>query len=138
MPLKTHLDEQPTMNMTPMIDVVFNLIIFFMVGTQFTDPERNIELQVPRVADRGALTAAPERKLINVYRDGVLTLDREQVTLDELVAKLAAARKQYEDLGVLVRGDAEGRFQNVAAALNACKQAGVRELGISVQLTNLE
>ena len=138
MPLKTHLDEQPTMNMTPMIDVVFNLIIFFMVGTQFTDPERNIELQVPRVADRGALTAAPERKLINVYRDGVLTLDREQVTLDELVAKLAAARKQYEDLGVLVRGDAEGRFQNVAAALNACKQAGIRELGISVQLTNLE
>ena len=138
MPLKTHLDEQPTMNMTPMIDVVFNLIIFFMVGTQMTDPERQIDLKVPRVADRGALTAAPERKVVNVYRDGVITLDRQQVTIDQLKHRLAAARKQYEDLGVLVRGDSEGKFQHVADALSACKQAGIRELGISVQLTQLE
>jgi biopolymer transport protein ExbD len=138
MPLKTHLDEQPTLNLTPMIDVVFNLIIFFMVGTQFTDPERQIPLQVPRVVDRGVLTAAPERKVVNVYRDGVITLDRETVTLEQLVASLAAARSQYDDLGVLVRGDSEGKFEHVANALNACKQAGIRELGISVQLTRLD
>lgn len=138
MPLKTHLDDQPSLNLTPMIDVVFNLIIFFMVGTQMTDPERNIELKVPRVADRGVLTAAPERKVVNVYRDGVITLDHQEVTIEELTSRLAAMRRQYEDLGVLVRGDAEGKFQFVAEALNACKQAGIRELGISVQLTRLE
>lgn len=138
MPLKTHLDDEPVMNMTPMIDVVFNLIIFFMVGTQFIDPERAIELQVPRVVDRGVLSAAPERKIVNVYRDGVIVLDQQTVTLDELVAKLAAARQQYADLGVLVRGDSEGKFQYVAGVLNGCKQAGIRELGISVQLTTLE
>ena len=61
MPLKTHLDEQPTLNLTPMIDIVFLLIIFFMVGTKFTELERKIALQVPEVSDvEGAQPGAGE------------------------------------------------------------------------------
>ena len=134
MPLKTHLDDQPTVNLTPMIDIVFLLLIFFMVGTKFTELERKIGLQVPQVADRGALTAAPERRVVNIYRDGTISLDQEPISLEELTRQLAAARSQYSDLGVLIRGDAEGRFQRVADVLNACKQAEIRELGISVRL----
>ena len=134
MALKTHVDEQPTLNLTPMIDIVFLLIIFFMVGTKFTELERKIALHVPEVADKGALTAAPERKIVNVYRDGAVTLDRKPISLDQLTDELAASRSQYEDLGVLVRGDAQGEFQGVAAVLNACRQAGIRDLGISVRL----
>jgi biopolymer transport protein ExbD len=138
MPLKTHIDEQPTLNLTPMIDIVFLLIIFFMVGTKFTELERKIGLKVPEVSNTGALTDAPERKVVNVYHDGAITLDRQPVTLEELTQNLAAARSQYEDLGVLVRGDAAGRFQRVAEVLNACKQAGIQELGISVRLVSRE
>jgi biopolymer transport protein ExbD len=119
--------------MTPMIDCVFLLLIFFMLGTKFADPERNIRLRVPEVADRGTLTAAPERKVINVFRDGSITFDRQRVSLDELKSKLTALRRQYNDLGVLVRGDARGEFQNVAAVLNACRQVGVQDLGIMVK-----
>jgi len=135
MPLKTHVDEQPTLNLTPMIDIVFLLIIFFMVGTKFSELERKIGLEVPEVAGAEALTAAPEPKVVNVYRDGRITLDRAPITLEELTQTLAAAREQYADLGVLVRGDATGQYQPVAEVLNACKQAGVRELGISVRPT---
>ncbi|MEN6493570.1 MAG: biopolymer transporter ExbD [Thermoguttaceae bacterium] len=132
MPLKTHIDEPPSMNMTPMIDCVFLLLIFFLLGTKFTEMERKIGLEVPKVTDAGTLTAAPERKVVNVYRDGAITLDKQPVTIAELQSQLAAARSQYSDLGVLVRGDAEGNFQRVAEVLNACKQAGIQELGISV------
>ncbi len=134
MPLKTHIDEQPTLNLTPMIDIVFLLIIFFMVGTKFTELERKIGLKVPEVASHAALTAAPERKIVNVYRDGTIMLDRQPVTLEELRTRLAAAQSQYSDLGVLVRGDAKGEFQGVASVLSACRAAGIRELGISVRL----
>jgi len=133
MPLKTHLDDEPTLNLTAMLDVMFLLIIFFMLGTRFVDNERKIGLRVPEVVDRGALTAAPARKEVNVYRDGAVTLDKNPVTLDELTTRLAAARRQYSDLGVLVRGDARGEFQNVAAVLTACKQAGIQDLGITVR-----
>jgi len=133
MPLKTHLDEQPTLNLTPMIDIVFLLVIFFMVGTKFAElEEQKIGLRVPEVTSRGALTAAPQRRIVNVYRDGTITFDRAPVTLDQLTARLAAVHGQYDDLGVLIRGDARGEFQGVAAVLNACKQAGIRDLGIMV------
>jgi biopolymer transport protein ExbD len=135
MPIKTHLDEQPTLNLTSMIDVVFLLLIFFLVGTQFSDEERSIDLQVPAVADTAALTAAPEQRVVNVYRDGRITLDREDVTLEVLTQKLASARSQYSGLGVVVRGDGGGPFQRVAEVLNACKQAGISELAISVRLS---
>jgi biopolymer transport protein ExbD len=133
MPLKTSIDEQPTLNLTPMLDVVFLLIIFFMVGTQFSEIERKIQLEVPAVSNTAALTAAPSKKVVNVYADGQITLDRQEVTLDELVGQLTAARQQYADLGVMIRGDAAGAFQTVAEVLNACKQAGVSDLGISVK-----
>jgi biopolymer transport protein ExbD len=137
MPLKTHRDEAPTLNLTSMVDVLFCLILFFMAASKFTELERKIGLQVPEVSDQGALTAAPEKKTINVYRDGVIEMDREVVpSLSNLTARLTAARQQYPELGVLVRGDGDGRFQRVAEVLNACKQAHVAEVGISVKLSN--
>lgn len=134
MPIKTHLDEQPSLNLTPMIDVVFLLIIFFMAGTKFTELERKIGLQVPRVADVKALTPVPERRIINVYRDGRVALDREFLSMDELIGRLVAARREYAELGVIVRGDADGAFQHVASVLSACRQAGIEDMGISVRL----
>ena len=138
MPLKTHVDEQPSLNLTAMLNVMFLLIIFFMLGTRFVDDERRIGLRVPEVVDRGALAAPVERRTVSVYRDGAIALDAKPVTLAELTAQLAAARRQTPTLGVLVRGDGHGEFQQIAAVLNACKQAGVSELGISVRLLPLK
>jgi len=136
MPLKTHHDEQPSLNLTPMIDVVFLLIIFFMVGTKFTELERKIGLQVPEVTQASALTPAPEKKVVKVYRDGHIVLGNQEVNLKELTNRLAAARSQYTDLGVLIRGDAASSFQHVAEVLAACKDAGIAELGISVRIAD--
>jgi biopolymer transport protein ExbD len=132
--LKTSPDELPALNLTPMIDVVFLLIIFFMVGTRFTEMERHIPVQVPQVSDNGTLTPAPAKRTINVYRDGRVSLDRRFLELHELQNELAAARSQYDALGVIVRGDADATFQHVAAVLNACRQAGISDMGISVRL----
>ena len=120
------------MNLIPMIDVMLQLLIFFMLGTKFVEMERNIELEVPRVVDASPLSAAPERKIVNVYRDGAVTLDGKTVSLEELQNNLIDGRRQYSDLGVLVRGDSQGVFQSVADVLNVCKQAGIAELGIAV------
>ncbi len=134
MPLKTHQDEQPTLNLTPMIDIVFLLIIFFMVGTKFAEWESRLNLKVPQVKQIGALAPAPDRRVINVYQDGRITLDRDFVKLDELTNRLATIRQQYSELGVVVRGDATGAFQHVADVLGACRAAGITDMGISVRL----
>ncbi len=59
------------------------------------------------------------------------------MTLQELSEALETARAEYEDLGVIVRGDAESPLQNVAAALDACRQAGIKDFGIAVKEVKL-
>ena len=103
MPLKTHQDDQPTLNLTPMIDIVFLLIIFFMVGTKFAEMENNIKLEVPRVTEAGTLTAAPDKKVINVFENGKIVMDNQELNVDELGSTLRQAVGQYSDLGVVIR-----------------------------------
>ena len=136
MPLKTHHEDAPTLNLTPMIDILFLLIIFFMVGSKFTEMEKAVDLDVPQVTDMGALTAAPEKKVINIFRDGRVMLGTREVDLGDLQTELAASLAEYQDLGVLVRGDSDVPFQQVATVLTTVRQAGIAEMAISVRLTN--
>lgn len=132
MPLKTHQDDLPAINLTPMIDVIFNLIIFFMVCTRFSEIERNVDLSVPQVGNTAGLSEAQRSRMINVARDGAITLDAQPVTLTELCGQLAEAHRQYADLKVTIRGDGLATHQSVAAVMTACRQAGIVEMGIAV------
>lgn len=132
MPLKTHQEDLPAINLTPMIDIVFNLIIFFMVCTRFTDIERKVDLSVPQVGGASGLAQVQRSRTINIHRDGSIVLDSQPVTLTELRSNLAAAHRQYEGLEVTIRGDALATHQSVAAVITACRQAGIVEFGIAV------
>lgn len=134
MPLKVQHDEQPILNLTPMIDVVFLLIIFFMVATHFDEMERDLELELPEVASATTLTSAPKQRVVQVLANGEVTLDSEPLSLEQLTEQLAAARREYPKLSVVIRGDASCAFQHVAASLAACKEARITDLGITVRI----
>jgi biopolymer transport protein ExbD len=134
MPLKTHQDELPSINLTPMIDIVFQLIIFFMVGARFSELENKIDLQVPQVNSSTSLPQTPEKFVVNVYRDGRITLNKVEVTLAALTSQLAAARRERGDVVVTVRGDGDGNLQAVASAMAAVRDAGVEDMGLSVRV----
>jgi biopolymer transport protein ExbD len=134
MPLKTQQDEMPTMNLTSMIDVVFLLIVFFMGAARFTDPERDIDLRLPEVAKAEAGNGAAAAKQVAAYADGRFSLDREDVTLEQLTVKLAAARQERPSTSVVILGDAGCPFQHIAEALAACQDAGVTRLAVSVKI----
>lgn len=136
MPLKTQQDEHPTLNLTPMIDVVFLLIIFFMVATKFSERERDIELELPEVAAASALTSAPKQRVVTVSAEGNVALDGENISLGRLTSTLASARQEYPNISVVIRGDAACPFQHVAATLAACKDANISDLGITVRIAS--
>ena len=79
------------------------------------------------------MTAAPKKRVINVFEDGSVTLDQKQVSLSQLKAELSAAQKQYRKLGVVVRGDAESLYQHVANVIATCRKAEIADLNLSVQ-----
>lgn len=136
MPLKTQHDEMPNLNLTSLIDVVFLLIVFFMTASRFTDPARDIDLRLPEVTEGESLSIAQKAREIAVHADGQLSLDHEKVTLDELKSRLANAIVGGPKQSVVILGDAGCPFQHVAAAMAACKEAGVTDLAVSVQVAD--
>jgi biopolymer transport protein ExbD len=135
MPLKlSQHDEAPALNLTSMIDVLFLLIIFFMVATKFDEMERNIEVAVPEVAQAGDTLPPARPMVVSVLSDGKVELDGKPITLPELTAQLEEARTPLTEPTVVIRGDAICPFQHVASALSACQQAGISDLGITVRI----
>ena len=119
--------------MTPMIDVVFLLIIFFMVGTQFSDSEREIDLSLPGAGQLNAMMSAPERRKVSVTSDGSVTLDGRSVDLATLTNELQRMRQSYPGLGVVVRADGSVEHQIVTAVYGAIDRAGVEDMSIAVR-----
>ncbi|HIF30640.1 MAG: biopolymer transporter ExbD [Pirellulaceae bacterium] len=136
MPIKTHADEQPTLNLTPMIDIIFLLVIFFMVGTKFAEAERNVDVRLPQVESSQAPRTPPKRHIVTVAADGQILWDGHAVTVRELRGQLQRTRDVEGVVRVVLRGDGNSPYRNVAAVLNACRDEGVDELGMSVRLAS--
>ncbi|MEZ5949514.1 MAG: biopolymer transporter ExbD [Planctomycetaceae bacterium] len=107
MPLKTEQIEEPILNLTPMIDIVLLLIIFFMVGTKFSDAERQFDIKLPTVSDALPLSSLPDELIISISRTGELLLGEQPIALADLESRLKSAVERYNDQAVVVR-DAEG------------------------------
>lgn len=136
MPLKLQHDEMPVMNLTSLIDVLFLLVIFFMVATKFDEMEREIKVAVPTVAQAGDDTPPKQPLVVTVKSDGTLDLDGKSVSEQQLTTRLKAARTPLTEPTVVIHGDAKCPFQHVASALGACRQAGISELGITVRIAS--
>ena len=134
MPLKSDTLEEPQLNLTPMIDVVFLLIIFFLVGSTFSEAERQFDVQVPTVSAAKPLTAPPDQLVINISRQGQIALGNKAVTMEQLVTELTAARERFADQAVVIRGDGEGKYQHVADVLSACHKAQIRKFSVATML----
>jgi biopolymer transport protein ExbD len=132
MPLKTAPPEEPTLNLTPMIDVILTLVIFFMVGSKFAEEENALNIKVPTVSSKAAVAAAAEPKIVSVYPDGRVFLGPQPVSLDELVSQLESARAQHRKVSVLVRGDRGASHGRMTEVYDACRRAGVSEVAIAV------
>ena len=125
--------EDVTINLTPMIDVVFLLVIFFMVGSKFSEAESRIKVSVPSVGQLRSISRTPDERVVVVAPDGTVTLDGVQVTLPELKATLAAQHASYPALKVAVRGDGASSFQSIAEVLQTVRSSGVQQMGIAAK-----
>lgn len=108
-----------SLNLTPLIDVVFLLLIFFLAATTFAREEVEMDLRLPE-SQSGAAGEAAVRIVIHVTHDGRLLVDRREVTIAALRQKLLAAAERNRQQEVLIRGDARVQFGLVAQALDAC------------------
>lgn len=133
MPARRKQSDDASINLTPMIDVVFLLVIFFMVGSKFSEAESRIEVNVPNLSEMQAITRLPDERVVAIGIDGTITLDNEVVTLKEVTETLRQELTNYPGMRVAVRGEATGSLQQTVEVLHAVRSSGVDKIGISTQ-----
>ena len=127
-------EDLPHINMTPMVDVVLCLLVFFMAATRLYDWDENeFAVNVPEVSDAAPLTAAPEDLVLTVSRPGAVAVGEKTYDLDGLVVLLREAHGRYANQGVVIRGDASLAYQHLADVLSACDEAGIRNVRLPVR-----
>jgi biopolymer transport protein ExbD len=131
---RNQVDELPFINMTPMVDVILCLLVFFMAATRLYDwDESEFVVSVPVVSEAAPATAAPDDLVLIVARRGVVTVGESSYNLDQLVTMLREAKGQYTNQGVVIRGDATLAYQDLADVLSACDEAGIRNVRLPVR-----
>jgi len=121
------------LDLTPMIDMVFNLLIFFMVVSQFASEERDLKVLLPDGAEAMPLTAKPKEIFINIDERGRYFVRSQQVTSDELADILTqAALNNPASQTVVIRGDKRCAWDYVATAMRLCNQAGIHDYSASL------
>lgn len=137
MPLKPRFSESddPSPSLTPMIDVVLVLTIFFMCATRFSGDERQFDVELPSVSAAPAVTAvSPE--LLEISASGDVSFAGETLPLEELASRLAQRQAGRPEMSVLIRGDRAVAHGTMAEVYEACRLAGIRHVGISVTARN--
>ncbi len=121
-------------NMTPMIDVVFLLIIFFLVSSHLAKQEAQMQLPLP-AADSGheATEHATPRVTINVLMNGTMLLSGHKVQADQLQQRLTGRLKESgPSLAVRIRSDRGAPYRFVEPIMLACARAGIWDVSFAV------
>jgi biopolymer transport protein ExbD len=121
-------------NMTPMIDVVFQLIIFFLLSSHLAKQEKQLPLPLP-AARSGFVEAADSRPrlTVNVLADGTLLVANQPIQAGDLVGLLRERRTAHgEELEVRIRADRGVLYRRVEPVLIACVQAGIWNVAYAV------
>lgn len=134
MAVKIHKGSSPLFDLTPMIDCVFQLLIFFLVATRFAEEERELDVQLPSASEAQPLTSRPRELLIQIDDQGQYYVSGKQLTLDELDPILKQASVDNPDRqSVIIRADKRCQWQSVVAAMNACQKHKIRNYRVTTR-----
>lgn len=121
------------MNVTPMIDVVFLLIIFFLVSSHLARQETQLDLNLPLATGDEPAEAARPRVTLNVLADGRVLLGGEPLPVEQVQRRLAYEQQRSEPgIEVRIRGDRAAEYRTIEPLLVACAKAGVWNVAFNV------
>jgi len=124
------------LNLTPMIDVVFQLLIFFLVAAKYEAAENQMGLVLPKADEAMARISKPKEITINVDREGKIFVGGRNLNDPALLELLKQA--QADNPGrqaVVIRGDANAPLQHVVSVMNVCAKADIHDARITSAAT---
>lgn len=122
-------DNQPydDINVTPMLDLAYVLLVVFIILT--TASVQGVRVESPATEAANNL-ARPQTRAITITADGAIYLDAYPVTLEQLGTALAQHKAANPNLPVVLKGDARAQYETVMQVLEVAKQLDITEIGL--------
>lgn len=122
------------LSLTPLIDVVFQLLIFFLVATRFAQEDRELDVQLPAASEARPLVAQPKELFVNVDHTGRYFVEGKTVAAEELELMLRqAATNNPANQSVIIRADKRVPLDFVVVVMNLCNKVGITGYSLTTQ-----
>jgi biopolymer transport protein ExbD len=117
-------------NVTPMLDLAYVLLVIFIIMT--TASVQGIKVNLPKASNTPSL-AKPTTKAVTIREDGQIFLDTYPVTLPELEQRLTQMKAANPSFPVVIKGDARVQYERVIEVLDLCGRLDITQLGLVTQ-----
>jgi len=121
--------EREGFQLAPLIDIVFLLLVFFIVTSALQQIERQMDLNVP-TAEKGAVPRQRAPYYINITKDGTILISNRQLSYEDLKSWLSDLHDAYaaSPPPIVIRADRDTAFQHFVKVLDACAAANIRDV----------
>lgn len=135
MPIRSRTDDAGVaIDMTPIIDIVFMLLTFFLLATTFQRAEREMQVALPFASTAGPISTALRELVVNVTADGRAIVAGRAVSDEDLRGVVGSAVRNNPEQKVTVRGDRGAAYGAVVRVLDICKSCGVQQPYLDTEL----
>ena len=117
--------KAPGLALTSMLDVIFLLLCFFVTVSVFSQWESEIAIKLPSASTAEEPDRLPGEIIVNLDKDGKVTVNGNRLGLIELGERLAKVAKFYPDQAVIIRADKDVRYEYLVDVIDTCRSANV-------------
>lgn len=125
------VQEEPKLMIIPMIDIIFFLLVFFMISTMTMVQQNTFKVGLPQASS--AQLDMNQHANITVMADGNIAFNKESLDKEQLIRRVQIELQRNPDLQVILNGDKDVNYGFVIETFDALKQAGVKKLSIAVE-----
>ena len=115
----------PQLALTSMLDVIFLLLCFFVTVSVFSQWESEITIKLPSASTAEEPDRLPGEIIVNLAKDGKVTVNGRLLPLGDLRERLARVAKFYPDQAVIIRADKDVRYELLVGVIDTCRAANV-------------
>lgn len=124
--------KPPSIMLSPMIDMIFLLLVFFIVSTMYMSEVKTIPIKLPIAQNSENLNKSNFN--ITIKKDGSLYLDEDAITMDLLLANAAAENKKDTAFSVIIRADGDVDYKTVVRLMDNLKGVGITRFGLATDM----
>jgi biopolymer transport protein ExbD len=128
---RSHLVTLSEINITPLLDLAFVLLIIFVITTPLL--EQSINLKLPRGGQPDRQIEKRDIRTVEISNTGVYALDKQRMNLPQLVERLAQDFRANPNLIVYIRADQNGPYKNVAAVIDGCQRNNITRYSLRTE-----